>query len=566
MSQEGIEPAAAVNDVNIAQALMEEDLEKEISRNEAANKMALDREMAAMAARKRAEASQLQMQAMLAKYEDMRTKLDSTKKHLDDTTTRLEVQEKLTDKVIQMKARVEAYATKKEAVNALNEHVKIKQDLQIEKLEVVKESLNEESAEVTQEEKERYSKLKTDLEDNASRVGQLKTKMTEHEEVLAKKEELKKRLERAVELGEKKTAEQNRITEVREKMLELKLKELALQKARLARRKHEQEEKERATNDFFDAIDKQLDDMNSMETNMKEENKKTGTVPKQKQNKSKGKGKKSKSSTPNVMSPKVMSPEPCSMPAETDTITDIESKKHNKIKKSPLKDIKVNEIDLATAEEEKDQANNSKVDTLDAHNTKDDKANSENVDKIDEEKNNTKVDKANSENVDKIDEEKTEAEALIKEQFENMTLEVDTTNNDTKMTEEEVKATVARIEGKVKNVRGDIADMAVSEQYLRTKQALLMAKKKEKEMQIAQNIAELRETEVEKMREKVKQMQELLLCKRQKLKTTEEIMEAKNEEKKAIDKQIEKTKRRENYLDNEKIDRVIFEKEPSKKK
>jgi len=546
MSQEGIEPAAAVNDVNIAQALMEEDLEREISRNEAANKMALDREMAAMAARKRAEASQLQMQAMLAKYEDMRTKLDSTKKHLDDTTTRLEVQEKLTDKVIQMKARVEAYATKKEAVNALNEHVKIKQDLQIEKLEVVKESLNEESAEVTQEEKERYSKLKTDLEDNASRVGQLKTKMTEHEEVLAKKEELKKRLERAVELGEKKTAEQNRITEVREKMLELKLKELALQKARLARRKHEQEEKERATNDFFDAIDKQLDDMNSMETNMKEENKKTGTVPKQKQNKSKGKGKKSKSSTPNVMSPKVMSPEPCSMPAETDTITDTESKKHDKIKKSPLKDIKVNEIDLATAEEEKDQANKSKVDTLDAHNTK--------------------VDKANSENVDKIDEEKTEAEALIKEQFENMTLEVDTTNNDTKMTEEEVKATVARIEGKVKNVRGDIADMAVSEQYLRTKQALLMAKKKEKEMQIAQNIAELRETEVEKMREKVKQMQELLLCKRQKLKTTEEIMEAKNEEKKAIDKQIEKTKRRENYLDNEKIDRVIFEKEPSKKK
>lgn len=216
MSQEGIEPSAAVNDVNIAQALMEEDLEREIARNQAANKMALDREMAAMAARKRAEASQLQMQAMLAKYEDMRSKLDSTKKHLDETTSRLENQEKLTDKVIQMKARVEAYATKKEAVNALNEHVKIKQDLQIDKLEVVKESMNESSVEPTQDEKERYSKLKTDLEENASRVGQLKTKMTEHEEVLAKKEELKKRLERAVELGEKKTAEQNRITEVRE--------------------------------------------------------------------------------------------------------------------------------------------------------------------------------------------------------------------------------------------------------------------------------------------------------------------------------------------------------------
>merc|ERR1711915_353918 len=74
---------------------------------------------------------------------------------------------------------------------------------------------------------------------------------------------------------------------------------------------------------------------------------------------------------------------------------------------------------------------------------------------------------------------------------------------DRKMTEEEVKDMVEKVEGKCKNIRGDIADMAMSEQYLRTKQALLMAKKKEQEMKIAQKMASIRETEVKKMRDKV---------------------------------------------------------------
>merc|ERR1711878_160071 len=76
-----------------------------------------------------------------------------------------------------------------------------------------------------------------------------------------------------------------------------------------------------------------------------------------------------------------------------------------------------------------------------------------------------------------------------------------------KLTEDEVKSMVARVEGKCETMRGDIADMAMSEQYLRTKQALLKAKKKEQEMQIAENIASLREEEVIKMREKVEKMQ-----------------------------------------------------------
>merc|ERR1739838_249390 len=80
-----------------------------------------------------------------------------------------------------------------------------------------------------------------------------------------------------------------------------------------------------------------------------------------------------------------------------------------------------------------------------------------------------------------------------------------------KMTEEEVKEMVEKVEGKCQNIRGDIADMAMSEQYLRTKQALLMAKKKEQEMKIATKMAEIREAEVQKMKEKVQHMQELLV-------------------------------------------------------
>merc|ERR1712018_945547 len=56
-----------------------------------------------------------------------------------------------------------------------------------------------------------------------------------------------------------------------------------------------------------------------------------------------------------------------------------------------------------------------------------------------------------------------------------------------KMTEEQVQSMVARVEGKCENIRDDIADMAMSEQYLRTKQALLKAKKKEQDADCSEN-------------------------------------------------------------------------------
>merc|ERR1712110_1054078 len=95
---------------------------------------------------------------------------------------------------------------------------------------------------------------------------------------------------------------------------------------------------------------------------------------------------------------------------------------------------------------------------------------------------------------------------------------------DEKLSEEEVKEMVAKVEGKCKNIKDNIADMAMSEQYLRTKQAMLKAKKKEQEMKIAQKMAELREEEVIKMREKVARMQELLSSRKSELKITEEII------------------------------------------
>merc|ERR1712083_1036533 len=93
-----------------------------------------------------------------------------------------------------------------------------------------------------------------------------------------------------------------------------------------------------------------------------------------------------------------------------------------------------------------------------------------------------------------------------------------------KMTEEEVKQMVENVEGKCKTVKSDMADMAMTEQYLRTKQELLMAKKKEQEMKVAANIAAIREQEVQKMRDKVKCMQDLLASRKQKPKITEEIL------------------------------------------
>jgi len=138
-------------------------------------------------------------------------------------------------------------------------------------------------------------------------------------------------------------------------------------------------------------------------------------------------------------------------------------------------------------------------------------------------------------------------------------------NVEEKLTEEEVKEMVAKVEGKCKNIKDNIADMAMSEQYLRTKQAMLKAKKKEQEMKIAQRMAELREEEVLKMREKVARMQELLASRKTELKITEEIIHEKDGEKDNLEKRIEASRRRESYVEKKIVEKVMFEKPPKKK-
>merc|ERR1719369_420781 len=191
----------------IAHELMEEDLQRELARNEAATRMAMERELEARAAKQRAEESQKLMASMLAKYEEMKTKLDSTKQHLDETNSKITTQARLTEKITAMKERVEAYATKKEAVSALTEHVHIKQMLQQQKLDVVNETGEEEGAAV--EHSIRFSDVKSELKNRQERMETLKANMKKNAETLEKREQLKALLERQVAIEEKRTLEQN---------------------------------------------------------------------------------------------------------------------------------------------------------------------------------------------------------------------------------------------------------------------------------------------------------------------------------------------------------------------
>jgi len=478
----------------IAHELMEEDLQRELARNEAATRLAMEREIESRNARQRAQESQIKMNTMLAKYEDMKEKLDATKSHLDEKNKQISNQAKLTEQIVAMKERVEAYATKKEAVSALTEHVAIRQALQQNKLEIVKEEMLDDG---NASNAVRLDGVKVLSKDHRERMETLKANMQKNAEVMEKREQMKAMLEKQVQLEEKKTIEQNKIAQMREKMLEMKMKELALQKAKMARMKSDQEERKRATDDFMVTMEAKLEEMEEKVlaplVTERDRQMALGAVPKQ--GKNKGKGKKSKSSTPKVMSPepntpKVMSPEP-----QTKT------------------------------------ANVQEKGALDAA-----------MDKSERKKEIIK-------RLEQLEKEKTVVE-----------------KPDERMTEEEVKTMVENAEGKCKTVRNDMADMAMSEQYLRTKQAMLMAKKKEQEMKIAANIAAIREDEVTKMREKVKAMQDLLASRKKKLQITEEILVEKSEEKKMMERNVEKMKRRESHAEKELLERVVFDKPLQKKK
>merc|ERR1719232_1395601 len=455
---------------------------------------------------------------MMEKYELMKNKLDGARTALAETADKTQAKEEVINKISAMRERIEKYSNRKEAVNYLEDHVRIKLENQSSGMEFLQ---------AAQEETGKYKKVAQFEEEKAERVAALQQLMKEREKALERTELTKQMLEKQFALGEKKIAEKNRIAAVREKMLELKMKELELQKAKFARMKREQEEKERATEDFITMIDKQLEDMESgtldpsqksakiseiIEKHFNDEEKKedqaakAGAVPKQSPKKSKNTAKsapaqKAKCATPEkkiaqedkAVSSKPTEPVKGKSPAPSKNKKKNKNKNKNKSATESEASVEVTVKDTATPSSQEISKPIQKEDTKPVKTAE-------------------QIKKDIAAYL-----EKSKKAQQVHEEMEDKKKVVETEDCEKKLTEDEVKNMVARVEGKCETMRGDIADMAVSEQYLRTKQALLKAKKREQEMQIAQNIASLREEEVIKMREKVERMQELLQSRREKL-------------------------------------------------
>merc|ERR1719412_417911 len=189
---------------------------------------------------------------------DHHTMNSGAKTALAETATKTQAKEEIIDKITAMKERIESYANKKLAVDCLQDHVQMKMDHHtMNSGDLIRDA---------REEAEKYQKVQQAEEEKAERGKQMQELMKQRENALEKSQKVKVMLERQLEIGEKRAAEQNRIASAREKLLELKMKELELQKAKLARKKIEQEEKERATEDFIAMIDKQLEDMENNKT------------------------------------------------------------------------------------------------------------------------------------------------------------------------------------------------------------------------------------------------------------------------------------------------------------
>merc|ERR1712122_143895 len=95
MSQEGINSSVTDPQQNIAHELMEEDLKRELARNELATRMAVAKEQEAQEAKRRAMDAQGMMYQMMQKYEEMKNKLDNAKTALEETATKTQEKEQI---------------------------------------------------------------------------------------------------------------------------------------------------------------------------------------------------------------------------------------------------------------------------------------------------------------------------------------------------------------------------------------------------------------------------------------------------------------------------------------
>jgi len=128
----------------------------------------------------------------------------------------------------------------------------------------------------------------------------------------------------------------------------------------------------------------------------------------------------------------------------------------------------------------------------------------------------------------------------------------------------DLNESVQRLEAKCAGVREELGNMALSEQYMRTKQAQLRARKKELEAKQATIKAELREKEAADMRVKVEGMMKLLAERRNKLKITETVIVKKGNVVDNVNKILNQKEIRAKQKEKQKDELLAFGKKPQK--
>jgi len=123
---------------------------------------------------------------------------------------------------------------------------------------------------------------------------------------------------------------------------------------------------------------------------------------------------------------------------------------------------------------------------------------------------------------------------------------------------------VAQMEAKVASVRETLGEMAMSEQYMRTKRAQLLARTREREAQLAMQLAEEKEKEAAEMRQKVKHMMLLLDERRNKLMATVDVLQKKSGVVEKVNKLLDSKERRANYVEKQRDECLAFDKKPKK--
>jgi len=123
---------------------------------------------------------------------------------------------------------------------------------------------------------------------------------------------------------------------------------------------------------------------------------------------------------------------------------------------------------------------------------------------------------------------------------------------------------VAQVEAKVASVRETLGEMAMSEQYMRTKRAQLLARTREREAQLAMQLATEKEKEAAEMRQKVKQMMLMLDARRNQLRATVDVLQKKTGVVEKVNKILDQKERKANHVEKQRDECLAFDKKPKK--